>query len=65
MTTRPANFTDPVKMLSASPAHLQGKIMRGGMGTGMPYWGPIVKDEQTWALIAFLYSFQFNVEEDP
>jgi mono/diheme cytochrome c family protein/plastocyanin len=65
MTTRPANFTDPVTMLSASPAHLQGKILRGGMGTGMPYWGPIVKDEQTWALIAFLYSFQFDVEEEP
>ena len=30
----PADFTDPNTMLAASPAHLQGKIIRGGMGTG-------------------------------
>jgi mono/diheme cytochrome c family protein len=59
-TQRPADFTDPEKMLSASPAHLQGKIIRGGMGTGMPYWGPIFTDEQILALIANLWSFQFK-----
>ena len=63
MTTRPADFTDPVAMLSASPAHLQGKIIRGGMGTGMPYWGPIFTEDQTWALVAYLWTFQFNMEE--
>ena len=62
-TTRPADFTDPVAMLSASPAHLQGKIIRGGMGTGMPYWGPIFTEKQTWALVAYLWTFQFNMEE--
>jgi mono/diheme cytochrome c family protein len=65
MTTRPADFTDPRQMFSASPAHLQGKILRGGMGTGMPYWGPIIDDEQTWALVAYLYTFQFEVEDRP
>jgi len=65
MTTRPADFTDPGHMLSASPAHLQGKILRGGMGTGMPYWGPIFTDEQTWALVAYLYTFQFDLEDRP
>jgi len=33
-------------MLGASPALLHGKIVRGGMGTGMPYWGrssPMIK----------------------
>jgi mono/diheme cytochrome c family protein len=64
-TQRPANFTDPVHMLSASPAHLQGKIVRGGMGTGMPYWGPIFTEEQTWALVAYLWTFQFNLEVNP
>ncbi len=62
MTTRPADFTDPVHMLSASPAHLQGKIIRGGMGTGMPYWGPIFTEDQTWALVAYLWTFQFEME---
>lgn len=63
MTTRPADFTDPSQMLAASPAHLQGKIIRGGMGTGMPYWGPIFTEDQTWALVAYLWTFQFDMEK--
>jgi len=59
-TQPPANFTDPGQLLSASPAHLQGKIIRGGMGTGMPYWGPIFTEDQTWALVAYLWTFQFQ-----
>lgn len=60
MTQAPADLTDPDRMLAASPALLQGKIIRGGMGTGMPSWGPIFTDDQTWQLVAFLYSFQFE-----
>ena len=59
----PANFTDAIQMLGASPALLQGKIIRGGMGTGMPYWGPIFTEAQTWALVDYLWTFQF--EEQP
>ncbi len=55
----PANFADPARLLGASPALLQGKILRGGMGTGMPSWGPIFTDQQTWDLVAYLYTFQF------
>ena len=61
----PANFTDASRMLAASPAHLQGKIIRGGMGTGMPYWGPIITEDQTWSLIAYLWTFQFQLEVVP
>ena len=61
----PADFTDPASMLGASPAVLQGKIVRGGMGTGMPYWGPIFTGDQIWELVDTLYAFQFNVEVDP
>lgn len=57
---RPVSFTDPKRMLGASPALLQGKILRGGMGTGMPMWGSIFTEEQTWNLVAYLYSFQFE-----
>ncbi len=64
-TQQPANFTDPVTMLSANPAHLQGKILRGGMGTGMPSWGAIFTEDQTWALVAYLWSFQFQMEVNP
>ena len=65
MTMRPTDFTDPEHLLAASPAHLQGKILRGGMGTGMPYWGPIFTEEQTWALVAYLWTFQFEMEDLP
>jgi mono/diheme cytochrome c family protein/plastocyanin len=56
----PANFSDPQRLLGASPALLQGKILRGGMGTGMPMWGSIFTDEQIWNVIAYLYTFQFD-----
>jgi len=59
---RPADFTDPATLLGASPALLHGKILRGGMGTGMPMWGAILTDQQIWKLAAFLYTFQFNEE---
>jgi hypothetical protein len=54
----PTDFTDPEHLLETKPAILQGKILRGGMGTGMPMWGSIFTDEQIWNLIAYLYSFQ-------
>ncbi len=60
MMQSPVDFTNPMRMLGASPALLQGKILRGGMGTGMPMWGSIFTEEQIWDLIAYLYSFQFE-----
>ncbi len=59
----PADFTGAHHMLGASPALLQGKIIRGGMGTGMPYWGPIFTEAQTWALVDYLWSFTFAYQE--
>ena len=56
----PVDFTNPTRMLGASPALLQGKILRGGMGTGMPMWGSIFTEEQIWDVIAYLYLFQFE-----
>ncbi|MBT3188018.1 MAG: c-type cytochrome [Anaerolineae bacterium] len=54
------DFTDPYHILSTSPAASQGKLIRGGMGTGMPMWGVISTEEQTWSLVSYLYSFQFE-----
>jgi mono/diheme cytochrome c family protein/plastocyanin len=56
----PSDFSDPHHMLSTSPAALQGKILRGGMGTGMPMWGVIFTEEQTWSLVSYLYTFQYE-----
>jgi mono/diheme cytochrome c family protein/plastocyanin len=58
----PTDYTDAEHLLEAKPAILQGLILRGGMGTGMPMWGTIFTDEQTWDLVAFLYSFQFEYQ---
>ncbi len=56
----PANFTDPRRMLAMSDAALQGKILRGGMGTGMPEFGSLYTDDQLWALIAYIRTFAFQ-----
>ncbi len=59
-TVAPINFTDAKNMLGASDAILEGKIIRGGMGTGMPYWGPIFTTTQIQALVDYLWTFQFD-----
>jgi mono/diheme cytochrome c family protein/plastocyanin len=59
----PANLADPQRILGASPALLQGKILRGGMGTGMPMWGSIFTEEQIWDLVTYIYSFQFEYQK--
>jgi mono/diheme cytochrome c family protein len=60
----PPDFTDPVHMYGASSALLQGKIIRGGMGTGMPSWGQILSEEESWALTDYLWTFSFqNLKE--
>jgi mono/diheme cytochrome c family protein/plastocyanin len=59
-TVAPIDFTDAKSMLGASDAILEGKIMRGGMGTGMPYWGPIFTAEQVQAVVDYLWTFQFD-----
>ncbi|GAB4528463.1 MAG: hypothetical protein Fur0018_14570 [Anaerolineales bacterium] len=55
--TAPPDFGDPAFALGASPALWQGKILRGGMGTGMPSWGVIFTEAQTWALTDYLWTF--------
>ncbi len=53
----PPDFTDPKNLLGTSPALLEGKMIRGGMGTGMPYWGPIFSQEQLDELVSYIYTF--------
>jgi mono/diheme cytochrome c family protein len=56
------DFTDAEIMLGASTAVFDGKIRRGGMGTGMPYWGTIFTDYEIEAIIDYLWTFQFSRE---
>jgi mono/diheme cytochrome c family protein len=55
----PADFTDP-HGLAASDAYLQGKMLRGGMGTGMPEFGSLYTDEELWAMVAYVRGFLFH-----
>jgi mono/diheme cytochrome c family protein len=55
----PADWIGAGALLRLSDAHLHGKIVRGGMGTGMPGWGDLYTDRQAWALVAFLRSRAF------
>jgi plastocyanin/cytochrome c5 len=54
-------FTDPA-LLAASNALLEGKILRGGMGTGMPAWGAVFSDGERQALLDYLWTFHFPEE---
>lgn len=56
----PADFTDAAQMFGASDALLHGKILRGGMGTGMPEWGSLYTDQDMWDVISYLRSFVFQ-----
>jgi mono/diheme cytochrome c family protein len=47
-------------MLGASDVLLQGKILRGGMGTGMPEWRTLYTDQEMWDVISFIRSFVFD-----
>ncbi len=62
---RPPDFTDASNMLGASPALLEGKTLRGGMGTGMPSWGAIFTSEQIDGLVSYIYTFTLLAEVQP
>jgi mono/diheme cytochrome c family protein/plastocyanin len=58
----PTDFATESHLLEEKTALTQGLILRGGMGTGMPMWGTIFTDAQTWDVVAHLYSFQFDYQ---
>lgn len=60
MPRGPADFTDAAQVLGASDVLLQGKILRGGMGTGMPEWRSLYTDDEMWDVVSYLRSFGFN-----
>jgi len=57
MPSGPADFTDPSRMLGASDVALQGKLLRGGMGTGMPEFGSLYTDAELWGMVSHVRSF--------
>ncbi len=54
---KPADFTDARRMLAGTGELYTAKIRRGGMGTGMPYWGSIFSEEELSALVDYVWTF--------
>lgn len=60
LTEPPEDWTVPPYLLDLSDAYLHGKIVRGGMGTGMPGWGDIYSEQEAWSLVDYIRSFYFS-----
>ncbi len=60
----PADFTDVRSMAGGSGMIYYGKLVRGGMGTGMPYWGSIFTERELWALVDYLWTFLFDLSSE-
>ncbi|TEU10518.1 MAG: c-type cytochrome [Anaerolineales bacterium] len=60
---QPIDFTDARTMAGGSSEIYYAKIRRGGMGTGMPYWGTIFTEEETWSIVDYLWTFLFRDAE--
>jgi plastocyanin/mono/diheme cytochrome c family protein len=58
----PAAFTDVHSMLGGTGEIYYAKIRRGGMGTGMPSFGPPFTPDETWLLVDYLWAFVFEPE---
>lgn len=59
------DFTDLAARSGASDLLYYGKLVRGGMGTSMPYSGTIYTEEELRAVIAQLRSFAFAYFSEP
>lgn len=51
----PVAFADAAYMFEMRGDVLYAKIRRGGMGTGMPNFGTLFTQEETWALVEYLW----------
>jgi plastocyanin/mono/diheme cytochrome c family protein len=60
MTEEATAFDDAELMLGGSSDVYYAKLRRGGMGTGMPSFGPIFTPDKTWMLVDYLWTFVFE-----
>jgi mono/diheme cytochrome c family protein len=63
MAKEPTAFSDPQLMLGGTGDIYYAKLRRGGMGTGMPGFGPIFTPAETWLLVDYLWTFVFAVDD--
>jgi plastocyanin/mono/diheme cytochrome c family protein len=60
MAGEPTALADPSIMLGGSSDIYYAKLRRGGMGSGMPGFGPVFTSDETWALVSYLWTFVFD-----
>ena len=56
----PVAFTQARTIAGGTGALYEAKMKRGGMGTGMPYWGSIFTAEELRSLVDYLWAFLFS-----
>jgi mono/diheme cytochrome c family protein len=56
------DFSDLSRMATANTILLEAKVLRGGMGSGMPYWGSIMTSSDMEALVEYLWTLTFTPE---
>ena len=56
----PTDFTAAASAAGARGEVYYAKLRRGGMGTGMPYWGTVFSPEETWSIVDYLRTFLFG-----
>lgn len=59
---KPTALAEPGPMLGGTGEIYYAKLRRGGMGTGMPGFGPIFTPDETWLLVDYLWTFVFQPE---
>lgn len=57
LSDKPTVFSDSRTMLGGTGEIYYAKLRRGGMGTGMPAFGPLFTRQETWALVDYLWTF--------
>ena len=62
LADEPRSFADARTMAGGTSWIYYAKTVRGGMGTGMPYFGPLFTEEQMWSVIDYLWTFLFAYE---
>ncbi len=50
-------------MLAGTSRLYTAKIRRGGMGTGMPYWGSIFREEEIAALVSYVWTLSLGTRQ--
>lgn len=63
MAEGPTAFTDAHSMLGGTGNIYYAKLRRGGMGSGMPGFGPLFTLDETWLLVDYLWTFVFDLGE--